>query len=79
MKETTVSFEGVSKKYGAHEVLRGISFSLRRGHAQRGEKLVGLRFAQRHRGYRGGRTSLLCTEGFYMWQLVLSLFLASVP
>ena len=31
MKETIVSFEGVFKKYGTNEVLRDVSFSLRRG------------------------------------------------
>ena len=31
MKETIVSFEGVSKKYGTNEVLRDVSFSLCRG------------------------------------------------
>ena len=31
MKETTVSFDGVFKKYATNEVLRDVSFSLRRG------------------------------------------------
>ena len=31
MKETIVSFEGVFKKCGTNEVLRDVSFSLRRG------------------------------------------------
>ena len=31
MKETIVSFKGVFKKYGTNEVLRDVSFSLRRG------------------------------------------------
>ena len=31
MNETIVSFEGVFKKYGTNEVLRDVSFSLRRG------------------------------------------------
>ena len=59
MKETTVSFEGVFKKYGTNEVLRDVSFSLRRREWHASGELGHVSHRDTE-GNRGGRASLPC-------------------
>ena len=63
MKETTVSFKGVFKKYGTNEVLRDVSFSLRRGEWHASGELGHVSHRDTE-GNRGGRASLPCTEKY---------------